>query len=90
MFVALISQADWWILFSTIYFTILLPLLSQSPDHPCYIHSRMHIHPSIGTILCAELWCCQSSLLGYWEQFWTGRYTDAEDALPVTPSWLNF
>ena len=33
-------------------------------------------HPSIGTILCAECWCCLSSLLGYWAQSWTGRHSD--------------
>ena len=27
----------------------------------------------IGAILCAERWCCLSSLLGYWAQSWTGR-----------------
>ena len=31
------------------------------------------IHPSIGTILCAERWCCLNSLLGYWAQSWMGR-----------------
>ena len=30
----------------------------------------------IGTILCAERWCCLSSLLGYWAQSWTGRHSD--------------
>ena len=30
----------------------------------------------IGTILCAEHWCCLSSLLGYWAQSWTGRHSD--------------
>jgi len=30
----------------------------------------------IGTTLCAERWCCLSSLLGYWAQFWTGRHSD--------------
>ena len=30
----------------------------------------------IGTILCAERWCCPSSLLGYWAQSWTGRHSD--------------
>ena len=34
------------------------------------------IHQSIGTILCAERWCCQSSLLGYWAQSWMGRHSD--------------
>ena len=34
------------------------------------------IHPSIGTILCAECWCCLSNLLGYWAQSWTGRHSD--------------
>ena len=34
------------------------------------------IHPSIVTILCAERWCCLSSLLGYWAQSWTGRHSD--------------
>ena len=29
----------------------------------------------IGTILCAEHWCCLSSLLGYWTQSWTGRHS---------------
>ena len=34
-------------------------------------------HPSIGTILCAECWCCLSSLLlGYWAQSWIGRHSD--------------
>ena len=40
----------------------------------CYIHPS--IHPSIGTILCAEHSCCLSSLLGYWVQSWTGRHSD--------------
>ena len=31
---------------------------------------------SIGTILCAERWCCRSSLLGYWVQYWTGCHSD--------------
>ena len=30
----------------------------------------------IGTILCAERWCCLSSLLGYGAQSWTGRHPD--------------
>ena len=30
----------------------------------------------IGTILCAECWCCLSNLLGYWAQSWTGRHSD--------------
>ena len=30
----------------------------------------------IGTILCAEHWCCLSSLLGYWAQSWTGRHSN--------------
>ena len=30
----------------------------------------------IGTILCAECWCCLSSLLGYWAQSWMGRHSD--------------
>ena len=34
------------------------------------------IHPSIGTILFAERWCCLGSLLGYWAQSWTGRHSD--------------
>ena len=34
------------------------------------------IHPSIGTILCAERWCCLSSLIGYWAQSWMGRHFD--------------
>ena len=29
----------------------------------------------IGTRLFAELWCCFSSLLGYWSQSWTGRHS---------------
>ena len=29
-----------------------------------------------GTKLCAERWCCLSSLLGYWTQSWTGRHSD--------------
>ena len=33
------------------------------------------IHPSNGTILCAERWCCLSSLLGYWAQSWTGHHS---------------
>ena len=41
-------------------------------------HMIIHpsVRPSIGTILCAECWCCQSSVLGYWEQSWTGRHSD--------------
>jgi len=34
------------------------------------------IHPSIGTILCAERWSCLSSLLDYWEQSWTGHHSN--------------
>ena len=34
------------------------------------------IHPSIGTILCAERWCCLSSLLGCWAQSWMGHHSD--------------
>ena len=30
----------------------------------------------IGTILCAERWCCLSSLLGYWAQSWMGHHSD--------------
>ena len=30
----------------------------------------------IGTILCAECWCCLSSFLGYLTQSWTGRHSD--------------
>ena len=30
----------------------------------------------IGTILCAECWCCLNSLLGYWAQSSTGRHSD--------------
>ena len=32
--------------------------------------------PPIGTIHCAERWCCFSSLLGYWAQSWMGRHSD--------------
>jgi len=31
----------------------------------------------IGTILCAERRCYQSSLLGHWAQSWMGRHSDA-------------
>jgi len=37
---------------------------------------KLSIHPSIGTILWAENWCCLSSLLGCWAQSWTGRHSD--------------
>ena len=37
----------------------------------------------IGTILCAERWCCLSSLLGYWAQSWTGRHSDS------IPAWWH-
>ena len=30
----------------------------------------------IGTILCAERWCCSSSLLGYWAHSWMGHHSD--------------
>ena len=39
------------------------------------VHTHAH-HPSMGTILCAERWCCLSSLLGYWGQSWTGHHSD--------------
>ena len=38
---------------------------------------NLQIHPSIGTILCAERWCCLSSLLDSWAQSWTGRHSNA-------------
>ena len=37
------------------------------------LHVRQDIHSSIGTILCAERWCCLS-LLGNWAQSWMGRH----------------
>ena len=48
--------------------------------------------PSIGTILCAERWCCLSRLLGYQAQFWTGRHSDtvyqhAGTHLPTSEGW---
>ena len=50
----------------------MLPLrLQPAPPSP-----TSTIHPSIGTIFCAERWCCLSSLLGYWVQSWTGRQAD--------------
>ena len=37
---------------------------------------KTSIHPSIGTVLCAEHWCCRSSFLGDWAQFWMGHRSD--------------
>ena len=34
------------------------------------------IHPSFGTILCAQRWCCLSRLLGYWTQSWIGCHSN--------------
>ena len=47
---------------------------------------------SIGTILCAERWCCLSSLLGYWAQSWTGRHSDAgySNGSIIPGSWYAF
>ena len=44
-------------------------ILDRSP-----LHHR--IHSSIGTILCAEHWCCLHTLLGYWAQSWMGHHCD--------------
>ena len=45
-----------------------------------YLEPQMIRHtlgyPSIGTILCAECWCCLSSLLGWWAQSWMGHHSD--------------
>ena len=30
----------------------------------------------IGTIQCAEHWCCLSNLLGYWTQSWMGNHSN--------------
>ena len=35
----------------------------------------LSVHLSIGTILCAERWCCRSRLLGCWAQSWTGPHS---------------
>ena len=43
---------------------------------PLIVSLYLYIHPSIGTILCAERWCCLISLLGYWTQSRTGRHSD--------------
>ena len=40
----------------------------------------------IGTILCAERWCCLGSLLGHWVQSWTGRHSDTG----YQKSWHSF
>ena len=45
----------------------------------------LSIHPSTGTIPCAERWCCLSSLLGYWEQSWMGRHSDR-----IPANWHSF
>ena len=42
------------------------------------------IHPSIGTILCAERWCCLISVLDYWAQSWTGGHSDTRYQLAGT------
>ena len=42
------------------------------------------LEEDIGTILCAERWCCLSSLLGYWAQSWTGRHSDTVHQHPYT------
>ena len=47
----------------------------QTESTPPGVNS-MEIHPSIGTIFCAERWCCLSSLLGYWTQSWMGHHSD--------------
>ena len=49
---------------------------------------REFIHPSIGNILCAECWCCLSSLLGYWAQSWTDHPPWHPDKMIWPPSWF--
>ena len=52
-----------------------------------------NIHPFIGTILCAERWCClSSSLMGYWAQSWTGCHSDAgySNGSIIPASWYSF
>ena len=44
--------------------------------YPVITARSYKVHPYIRTILCAERWCCLSSLLGYWTQSWTGRHSD--------------
>ena len=46
----------------------------------------LSIHPSIGTILYAERWCCLSSLLGYWAQSWMGHHS----ITGYQASWYSF
>ena len=50
------------------------------------------IHPSIGTILCIEHWCLQSSVMGYWAQSWTSRHSDAgySNGSIIPASWYSF
>ena len=50
------------------------------------------IHPSIGVILCTERLCCQSSLLGYWAQSWTGHHSNTgySNGSIIPASWYSF
>ena len=52
--------------------TVLLHPLKHYLDN-----TSLQEEEDIGTILCAEHWCCSSSLLGYWTQSWTGHHSDA-------------
>jgi len=46
---------------------------SINPQHYDQAHAQ---EEEILTILCAECWCCWSSLLGYWVQSWTGHHSN--------------
>ena len=45
-------------------------------DQSDYVPIPWGMKEEIGTILCAERWCCLSSLLGYWAQSWMGSHSD--------------
>ena len=44
--------------------------------HSLALRAHSEQEEEIGTILCAERWCCLSGLLGYWAHSWTGRRSD--------------
>ena len=50
-----------------------LPAVRLSTEPPFFTCVE---EEEIGTILCAERWCCLSNLLGYFAQSWTGRHSD--------------
>ena len=53
---------------------------------------EVSIRTSIRPSICAENWCCCSSLLGYWAQSWMGHHSDTgySNGSIIPASWYSF